>query len=572
MENLYHLQRKLKRRFKDQVSVRFHNRSIVVSGHLPTWDEIIEACTMCVQKDRNIHVVNDIVLDGIKIPKMRIPSLKDKKLEGKTPDVLIIGGGISGASIARELSKWKLDILLVEKESDLAMQASGRNDGEVHPGVDLNVGTLKQKYVLRGNRMYARICEELDVPFKRCGQYVGFKDKSSYPFVKAYAWHRKNKCNVIDTRVIDKETLKKQEPHLNEEFKFALYNPSAGCVCPYGLTIAYGENAIENGAQISLNTAVLDMNVEEGIIKSVITNRGTVYPKLVINAAGTFAEDIAKMAQDRFYSIHPRRGTNSILDKKSGNIVRSIASVKTLKKTGGHTKGGGILHTVHDNLLIGPDAVETYEKENFSTDQSSIDQVFEKQENTTKELKRSDVITYFTGVRAATFEEDFIIEKGRKTRNLIHCAGIQSPGLTTAPAVARDIEKMAIQMLRREQTVERNYSYNPRRKGIPVLREMTDEKRNELIKKNPDYGIIVCRCEEISKGEIIDALHSPLVVPTVDGIKKRVRPGMGRCQGGFCMPLVAEIIHEETGIPLKDVRKSGAESVIVYGPTKGAEK
>ena len=570
MENLYHLQKKLDRRFNGRVSVKFQNKSVIVSGHLDTWDAVIEACRMCVQQDRKIHVVNDIVLDGVEIPKMRVPSLKDDMLEGRRPDVLIIGGGISGASIARELSKWKIDILLVEKEADLAMQASGRNDGEVHPGVDLNVGSLKQKYVLLGNKMYARICRELDVPFKRCGQYVGFKDRSAYPFVKAYAWQRRKVCHVPGTRLISKETLRKKEPFLNKEFEFALYNPTAGCVCPYGLTIAYGENAVSNGAEISLNTAVLDMEVKEHQIRSVLTNRGRIYPKIVINAAGVFAEEIARMADDRFYSIHPRRGTNSILDTKSGNIVHSIASVKTLKKTGGHTKGGGILHTVHDNLLVGPDAVETYEKENFATDQSSIDQVFEKQQNTTGELKRSDVITYFTGVRAATFEEDFVIERGRKTKNLIHCAGIQSPGLTTAPAVALDVEKMTIQMLRRIQTVEKNLSYNPNRKGIPVLRNMSDEERNKLIKKNPDYGEIICRCEEISKGEILDALHSPIVVPTIDGIKKRVRPGMGRCQGGFCMPLVAKIIHEETGIPLKDIRKTGPESVVVYGSTKEA--
>lgn len=223
---------------------------------------------------------------------------------------------------------------------------------------------------------------------------------------------------------------------------------------------------------------------------------------------------------------------------------------------------------MHDNLLVGPNAVETYEKENFATEQKAIDEVFEKQKITAADLKKSDVITYFTGVRAATFEEDFIIEKGRRTKNLIHCAGIQSPGLTTAPAVALDIEKMAVQMLRRVRPVEKNESFNPIRKGIPVLREMSDEERNALIQKNPDYGVIICRCEEVSKGEILDALRSPLPVPTIDGVKKRVRPGMGRCQGGFCMPLVAKIISEETGVPLEEVYKQDRESVVTFGPVK----
>lgn len=568
MASIAQLQKALREAYGGRVTAAYRDESIVVSGRLDRWEDIIAACQMCVQKDKRIHVVNDIVLDGVEIPRMRIPSLRDSALEGASPDVLIIGGGISGASIARELSKWKLDILLVEKESDLAMQASGRNDGEVHPGVDLNVGTLKQHYVLLGNAMYEKVCRELDVPFQRCGQYVGFKDRASYPLVKAYAWQRKHICKVKDTRVIKQDELRRVEPRLNQEFAFALSNPSAGCVCPYGLTIAYGENAITNGAHISLNTAVLGMEVEEGEIRSVQTNRGTVYPKLVINAAGVFAEEIARMAQDRFYSIHPRRGTNSILDKKAGTLVHSIVSVKELKKTEGHTKGGGILHTVHDNLLVGPDAVETFEKENFATRPESIDTVFHKQQDTTDSLKRSDVITYFTGVRAATFEEDFVIEYGRKTKNLIHCAGIQSPGLTTAPAVALDIEKMAVEWLKKSREVRPNESYDPKRKGIPALREMSPKERNKLIQENPDYGVIVCRCEEISKGEILDALRAPLVVPTIDGVKKRVRPGMGRCQGGFCMPLVAKIIHEELGIPLEDVRKTDAEAVLTYGPTK----
>lgn len=572
MENLAKLRKKLQEAYGKNVTVDYKDESLVLSGHLKRWEDIIAACQMCVQKDKRVHVVNDIVLEGVDIPKMRVPSLKDDALEGQRPDVLIIGGGISGASIARELSKWKLDILLVEKESDLAMQASGRNDGEVHPGVDLNKGSLKQHYVLLGNAMYAKICEELSVPFKRCGQYVGFKDGKTKLAVQAYAWQRRNICGVKDTRVISKEELRRAEPELNKEFAFALYNPSAGCVCPYGLTIAYGENAVQNGARVSLNTAVLDMQVENGEIKSVTTNRGTIYPGVVINAAGVFAEEIAKMAEDRFYSIHPRRGTNSILDKKAGKLVHSIVSIKELKKTAGHTKGGGILHTVHDNLLAGPDAVETYEKENTATRAESIDTVFNKQRNTTEGLKRSDVITYFTGVRAATFEEDFVIEMGRKTRNLIHCAGIQSPGLTTAPAVALDIEKMTVEFLKKSRKIEKNESFNSHRKGIPVLREMEDEERNRLIQENPDYGVIVCRCEEVSKGEILDALRSPIVVPTIDGVKKRVRPGMGRCQGGFCMPLVAKIIHEELGIPLEDVRKTDAESVLTYGSGKEAAK
>lgn len=566
--NVNVLQKKLHKHFGESVSVRIENRCIIVSGHLDNWDKIVAACSMCVNKKSGMHVVNDIRLDGVTIPEMRIPDEKDDSLDKKKPDVLIIGGGISGASIARELSKWKLDILLVDKEADLAVQASGRNDGEVHPGVDLNRGSLKQHYVLKGNRMFGRVCKELSVPFDRCGQYVGFTGKWMYPLIWAYVWQRRHICKVKDTRILKRDELFRREPNLNPEFQFAIFNPSAGCVCPYGLTIAYGENAVENGAKVSLNTAVLGMEVKNAKIRSVTTNRGTVYPKIVINAAGVFAEDVAKMAGDRFYSIHPRKGTNSILDKKSGSLVKGIASIKTLNQNTKHTKGGGILHTVHDNLLVGPNAVETYEKENFATEQGSIDAVFEKQKLTAGALSKRDIITYFTGVRPATFEEDFVIEKGRRTKNLIHCAGIQSPGLTTAPAVALDIEKMVVKELSKSRKVERNRDFQPVRKAAPVLNRLSDEERNRLIQENPDYGEIVCRCEEISKGEILDALKSPIPVPTIDGIKKRVRPGMGRCQGGFCMPLVTKIISEYEQIPEEKVRKAGAGSEILLRETK----
>lgn len=566
--NLNQINKKLSARFHGAVRAKLSGGSIVLSGHLPTWQETIEACQLAATKYSTTHVVNDIVCAEVKNVPMRTPKLRDNTLEGQSPDVLIIGGGISGVSIARELSKWNLSILLVEKEPDLALQASGRNDGEVHPGIDLSKGSKKHYYIRKGNAMFDDICRELDVPFRRVGQYVCFNKGFAKPLVYLYCLYRKKHDGISDTKLISGIDLKKIEPNFAEEFKFAISNPSSGCVCPYGLTIAYAENAVQNGAKIALNTAVLNMTVENGEIQSVTTNRGVIHPKIVINAAGVFAEEIAKMAGDRFFSIHPRRGTNSILDKKAGAYMQSIASVKDLTISKTHSKGGGILHTVHNNLLIGPDAVETYEKENTETHAESIKAVFSKQKRTMPKLSERDIITYFTGVRAPTFEEDFIIESGRKTKNLIHCAGIQSPGLTTAPAVALDIEKMAVQMLRCMQTVEKNPDYSPIRRGIPVLKEMDDAHRAEMIRKNPDYGVIVCRCEEISKGEILDALRSPICVPTVDGIKKRIRPGMGRCQGGFCSPLVTQIIAEYLGVPLSEVKKSSEDSVITFGQTK----
>ena len=567
------LQKKLDARFGEGLTVRREDRTIIVSGEMDNWHDIVTACSMCVSREKGVHVVNDIHLAGVEMPKMRMPGIHDQAIDGKHPDVLIIGGGISGCSIARELMRSRLSVLVIDKEADVAIQASGRNDGEVHPGVDLNKGSLKQSYVVRGNRMYDRICRELDVPFERCGQYVGFFDPKLRPIVEAYAWQRRHICGVDDTRVISRDELVHGEKHLNPEFAFALFNPMAGVVSPYQLTIAYAENAIANGAEFSLNTAATAMEVKDGRIVSVTTNRGTVYPRPVINAAGVFADDVAGMARDRFYSIHPRRGTDLIMDRKAGALVRSVASWKDLKRSASHSKGGGIIHTPSGNLLIGPDAVETYEKENYATNRSSVDAIMAKQKRTAPALDGRDIITYFTGVRAADFEEDFIIEPGRRTNNLIHVAGIQSPGLTTAPAVAEDVSAMAVDLLQKMgNPVERNLSFNPIRKGIPSLKDMDPVQRNAMIQSNPDYGVIVCRCEEVSKGEIIDAIHNPLGVATVDSIKRRVRPGMGRCQGGFCSPLVVQLIAQETRIPMEDVMKSGEGSWINCGETKEADE
>ena len=563
------LNKKLNKRFTGQVSAALENGVMTLSGKLESWDDIIGACFMAVDKKR-YHVVNDIEYTGGVRAPMRLPGVSDSSLEGASPDVLVIGGGISGTAIARELTRYDLSVLLVDKEPDVAMQATGRNDGEVHPGVDLGRGSLKQRYVIPGNRMMDVMCRELDVPFERVGQYVCFTEGWLYPAAWLYAMQRRYVCGVTDTRIVGRKAMFKAEPRLNPEFKFAMYNPMAGSVCPYGLAIACAENAVMNGAKVSLNTAVTGIKVEDGRITCVYTNRGTLHPRVVINAAGVFAEDIAKMAEDRFYSIHPRRGTNSILDKKAERYMHRIASIKRLGGAA-HTKGGGMVRTAHHNVLVGPDAVETPQKEDVATRQESVDNVFNKQRGTVSELSERDIITYCTGVRACTFEEDFIIEKGRATHNLVHCAGIQSPGLTAAPAFAPDVARLARELLEEDGPVSPNPNFDPRRRGIPVLRELPPDERGRLIQKNPDYGVIVCRCEEISKGEITDALDSPLCVPTVDGIKKRLRPGMGRCQGGFCSPLVQQIIAEHLNIPLEQVKKGYDGAYITMGPTKGGK-
>ena len=560
--NIKSLNRKLNKKFAGRVTARLSDGCIVLTGELDDWNDVVDAGMTAATPHSSTHVVNDIVFTGAAEEKMHMPAIDDKALDGEKPDVLVIGGGISGCSVARELSRYKLSVLLIDKEADLALGASGRNDGEV----DLSKGSLKHKYIRRANHMYEALCRELDVPFKRTGQYACFTHKSWLPFVSLYAKWRRDHDGIEDTCIVMGDEIRKKEPKISADVAFALSNPSSGSVSPYNLVIAYAENAVQNGARVSLNTAVTGMDVSGGEIKAVYTNRGTIYPREVINCAGVYSDVVAQMAQDRFFSIHPRRGTNSILDKKTGASFHGIASIvmsQSPVKT--HTKGGGILHTMHDNLLIGPDAVETPERENTATDAESIARVFTKQRITMPTLTEKDIITYFTGVRAPTYEEDFIIEPGRKTKNIYHVAGIQSPGLTTAPAVAQDVAEYVAKLFNAEKKAD----FDPVRKAPPHLAGMNDAERAELIRQNPDYGVIVCRCEEVSRGEILDALRSPVCVPTLDGVKKRVRPGMGRCQGGFCSPLVTKIIAEYLGVPLTEVMKSSDRSPIVFGSKKG---
>lgn len=568
--NIRKLQKHLEEEFGGRVKVRQEDGCRVVTGELDDWNDIVRACYLCAEKFSKTHVVNDIHFTGGEDSSVKYPALRDDALEGESPDVLIIGGGISGAAILRELTKWKLDVLLIEKGSDLAAGTSSRNTGEVHPGIDLGKGSLKQHYEILGNHAFDTLCEELDVPFERCGQYACVKNPWLRLPLTLMAWQRRTVCHTRGTRIMGKEELYEHNPQLAPGYAFAVYDWSAGVVCPYALTIAYAENGVSNGGRVSLNTACLGMDWEDGKITAVHTNRGTVRPKLVVNAAGTFCEEIARMAHDRFFSIHPRKGTNSIVDKTDRGLIRGVASGALDKSNAkAHTKGGCIAPTAHGNLLVGPDAIETWEKENYETTRESVRASFDKQRRTVPTLTERDMITCFTGVRAPTFEEDFILEQGRKTKNIVHVAGIQSPGLTAAPAFAVDMAALCVKIL---GGAEKNESFDPHRKGYGRVAKMSLDERQKLIGENPDYGVIVCRCEEISRGEIIDALKAPICVPTADGIKRRVRPGSGRCQGGFCGPLVTQIIAEYMGESAETVTKDGGGSVINLGVSKGEGK
>jgi len=565
MSYISRLNKKLEKAFGGQVHGELKDGCLYLSGELsnfvglsnkvelPDWNNVVRVGKMSVNK-KKYTVVNDIKFTGGNVPSAKLPQESSNLLSGSRPNVLVIGGGVVGCAIARELTRYKLDVMLLEKEHDVALHASGRNSGIVNPGFDLCRGQLKKKYCDAGNRMFYSLCKELDVPFRYTGQYLCFSDNLMKPsaFLSLLQW----KLMGIPAEYINRRKLAEKEPHLSDKIKFAIFFPAAGVVNPHALTIAYAENAADNGAKICLDTAVLDIDVWNGKVVSVLTNHGRIYPKLVINAAGAFAEDIAKLAKDRFYSIHQIRGTNLIFDKKAAFLVNTIASQPNMD--------GVIARTADGNLIAGSNTAETYEKENFSTDKESVRAVLSKHRKMLHDLLERDIITCFTGISAAAYEEDFIVSFGRSTKNIIHAAGIQSPGLTAAPAIAVDVAKMAAEYLGAEACEK----FNPARKAIVRAAELPLGERDALIKKEPDYGDIICRCEEISRGEILAALRRSVPCDTVDGVKRRTRAGMGRCQGSFCSPQAAQIIAAEKKIPLTEVNKMSHNSSILLEDNK----
>ena len=414
------------------------------------------------------------------------------------------------------------------------------------------------------------------ISLKRWAQMFVFSTKWENAIISPLYKLRAKQLGVEGVRHLTPKQIKEIEPNPPAWATGAMYMATAGMVSPYKTTIALIDNAIQNGAKVSLDTYVKGMKVENGKIVSVETNRGTIYPKVVVNCAGVYSDVIADMAGDRTFTIHPRKGTDIILDKKkAGYALSSYArsffaplpkeNRPDTKEQVGHTKGGGVMRTVDGNILVGPDAHEVPSREDYSTSIEDIDNIIKKQKLAQPMLNKGDIITYFSGTRAATYEEDFVVRKGIFTSNIYEAAGIQSPGITAAPAIACDIRDW----VKRDLGIEDNPSFNPVYKHTPRLADLPDEQRQDYIKSDSAYGEIICRCEEVSKGEIIDALNSPLKVTTIDGIKRRVRPGMGRCQGGFCSPLVAKIIAEHEGIEIEDVLKGDEGSVIVYCNTKG---
>ncbi|MCI6732799.1 MAG: NAD(P)/FAD-dependent oxidoreductase [Lachnospiraceae bacterium] len=474
-------------------------------------------------------------------------------------DIVIIGAGVSGAAAARELSRYNASICVLEKAEDVCSGTSKANSAIVHAGFDAANGSLMAKLNVQGNKMMEQLSKDLDFPFKQNGSLVVCTDESTRDGLQALL-ERGIKNGVEGLRIVEREELVEMEPNISDEAVAALYAPTGGIVCPFNLNIALAENAYVNGVEFRFNTEVTDIRKEEEGF-TICTNNGDVRARYVVNAAGVYADKFHNMVSEKKINIIARRGDYCLLDKTAGTHVSHTVFALPTKM------GKGILvsPTIHGNLLIGPTAVDIENKEGTNTTREGLDEAITKSAITVKNIPMRQVITSFAGLRAHEEGHEFIIGEVEDCPGFIDCAGIESPGLTASPAVG----VMVADILQEKMGLTKKDNFIATRKGVLNPEEMSLEERNELIKKNPAYGNIICRCEMITEGEILDAIHRPLGARSLDGVKRRTRAGMGRCQAGFCSPRTMEILEREVpGFTMYDVTKSGGESAIVVGINK----
>lgn len=473
-------------------------------------------------------------------------------------DVVIIGAGVTGCAIARELSRYQVNACVIEKCEDVCCGTSKANSAIIHAGFDAAEGSLMAKLNVQGNEMMEQLAKELDFPFKKNGSLVVCMNEEDLPGLQTL-YDRGVKNGVKELRILTKEEVLEMEPNLSEQIAGALYAPTGGIVCPFNLTIALAENANVNGVEFKFNTEVNDIKAANGYY-TIETSQGAIESKYVVNAAGVHADIIHNMVSANKITIIPRRGDYCLLDKTAGNYVsKTIFPLPT--KLG---KGVLVSPTVHGNLIVGPTAIDIEDKEGTNTTRAGLDDLISKAGMTVKDLPIRQVITSFAGLRAHEVGHEFIIGEVEDAKQFIDAAGIESPGLSSAPAIG----VMVADILCEKMGLVKKEDFVATRKGLLNPSELSIEERNKLIKENPAYGTIICRCESITEGEIIDAIHRPVGAKSLDGVKRRTRAGMGRCQSGFCSPRTMEILERELKLSMEDITKSGGSSKIVTGRTK----
>lgn len=465
-------------------------------------------------------------------------------------DVILIGGGVVGCTTARYLSRYRLKVALLEKASDICEGQSKANTAIVHGGYDAKPLTKKAKFNVEGNRMFAQVCKELDVPLKWNTSLVVSFSEDGLPKLEELK-HQGEINGVEKLSVIGSDELHRREPNLSKQAVAALLVETGGIVCPYELTVANAENAAENGVRFYRNAPVTNVRKGEDcwIVES---GAGTFQAKAVINCAGLYSDVINNMVSEDKFHIHPRRGEYYIIDKKYADTFH--ASIFQLPTKMG--KGILVTPTVDGTILIGPTAEDIDDPSDSRTTSFGLEKALKFGRQTWENIPARDVITTFSGIRAHADRDDFILGEAPDAPMFFNAGGVESPGLTSSPAIGKYLAELVAGKLNAKENPE----YNPIRKGIPKFREMDASERMRAIASNPDYAKIVCRCETVTEAEIREAIRRPVGARTIDGIKRRTRAGMGRCQAGFCTPRTVQILSEELHISPLEITKFGKDS------------
>lgn len=471
-------------------------------------------------------------------------------------DVAIIGGGVCGCSLLYELSRYDVDVVLLEKENDVSVGTTKANSAIVHAGYDPEPGTKMARYNVEGNAIIKELCGKLDIPYKQIGSLVLAFDEEQEELVKEL-FRRGTENGVPGLRILTAEEVFSMEPNVSREVKSALYAPSAGIISPWELAIAQAETAVKNGAKVLLNTEVTGIRKTDGGF-SIETNGEPIEARYLVNAAGVNCDLINDMLCPHTFTVTPGKGQYYLLDKSQGELVDHVI-FQCPSKLG---KGVLVSPTVHGNLIVGPNA-EPAERGDLGTTAEGMDFVKKMAAISVPNINYRDSIRNFSGLRANTEIDDFIIGE-TEVKGFFRIAGIKSPGLTSAPAIARDVVKM-LEAGGLSLTEKENFDDS---RKVLRFKHLSHAERAEAIRKNPLYGKIICRCETITEGEIVDALHRPLPPCSIDGVKRRCGSGMGRCQGGFCGPRVQEIIARELHLPQASVMQDREGMYIITGETK----
>ncbi|MDK2886746.1 MAG: glycerol-3-phosphate dehydrogenase [Thermosipho sp. (in: thermotogales)] len=475
--------------------------------------------------------------------------------------VFVIGAGITGSLITRELSKYDLEVHVIDKAPDIGWGVTKANSAIVHGGYDDPPGSVRAQFAALGNKMYDELSNELDFDFIRTGSYVVAFKEEDVEYLKELK-KRGVKNGVSNLEILTSEELKNREPNLNKDIKAALWCPTAGITEPWEVSIAAIENAKDNGAIVHLDEKVLDIIVQNQKVKKILTDKGEYNADIIINAAGLFADEIAKMAGVADFEIFPRKGEYILLDKKLKGLVNAVIFPTPTKKS----KGILVVPTVDGGILLGPNAVDLPkdQKNNLETTKEGLNEVYEKSKALVPSIDISYSVKTFAGLRPETKNKDFIIG-ATKIWGFINVAGIRSPGLTAAPAIAKYItEKVIPEDL--GLNLSKKSNFNPFRKRIPHLEETNLEEWEKIVKKDPRFGRTVCFCNNVSEGEIVEAIKRG--AKTLDGVKFRTRASFGRCQGGFCSLKILEIISRELSIPLEEIKQNYKNSWIVKGKVR----